>query len=97
LKNYLNIKRLKKEEIHHVMELENIIQTIKYQQKFSLSKEKMNQFFSYLKSREVFLDEILQKEKEGKKKYSKNYYKHYFIPKVITPLLEKFLKEEIND
>jgi hypothetical protein len=90
-------KGLKKEEIHHVMELENIIQTIKYQQKFSLSKEKMNQFFSYLKSREVFLDEILQKEKEGKKKYSKNYYKHYFIPKVITPLLEKFLKEEIND
>lgn len=90
-------KGLKEEEIRHIMELENIIQTMEYQQKFSLSKEKMNQFFSYLKSREVFLDEILKKEKEGKKKYSKNYYEHYFIPKVITPFLEKFLKEEIND
>ena len=72
-------KRLKEEEVRHIMELENIIQTMEYQQKFSLSKEKMDQFFSYIKSKEVFLDQILQKEKEGKKKYSKNYYEHYFI------------------
>lgn len=90
-------KEIKEEEVKHALELENIIYTMEYQQKFSLSKEKMNQFFSYIKSREVFLDEILQKEKEGKKKYSKNYYKQYFIPKVIAPLLERFLEEEINE